>query len=332
MDDHDDVARRRMLLGRFVLRVLLVGAMTFGATVVSGQNYPNKLIRIVASEAGGGGDLAARVIAQELTKSMGQPVVVENRGGGVIAGEVVAKAPPDGYTLLFYGDTFWLLPLMRSYVSYDPIRDFLPITSTVTTPLVLVVNPSVAANSVRELIALARAEPGKLNYSSAAAGTSNHLSAELFKFMAGVDIVRILFKGHASALNAVIGGEAHLMFAIVGPAMAQVKAGKLKGLAVTSAEPTRLAPGLPTLAASGLPGYESVSTFGVFAPAGTPATIIDRLNHEIVRILNRAEIKERFFRSGMETLGSSPEEFAATIKSEIAKWGKVIRDAGIRDQ
>ena len=312
--------------------LVLSGALIFMPMHAAlGQNYPSRLVRVLTSEAGGGSDLAARVIAQGLSANLGQSFVVENRGGGVIAGEAVAKAAPDGHTLLLYGNTFWLLRLMRTHLSYDPIKDFLPITNAATTPTVLVVHPSLQVKSVKELVAMAKARPGELNYASAATGTTNHLAGEMFKFMTGVNIVRIGFKGHASAFNATLGGEAHLMFAIVGPAMAQAKAGRVRALAVTSATPTSLAPELPTMAASGLPEFEVVFVAGVFAPAGTPADIISKLHTEIVRVLERSESKERLRHVALETVGSTPGELAATIKAEMTAMGKVIKAAGIRD-
>ena len=317
----------------FVSGMGLFGAVLLAlADLTCAQEYPNRLIRVVASEAGGSGDVLARVVAQGLSSSLGKAVVVENRAGAVIAGETVAKTPADGYTLLLYGNTFWLLPLMRANVSYHPLRDFAPITLAVTAVNMLTVRPSVAVNSVRELIALAKARPGELNYSSAAAGSVNHLAGELFKSMAGVDIVRVPYKGPASAMNAVLAGEVQMMFPSVSSAMPHMKSGRLKGMAVTSAKSSALASDIPTMAAVGLPGYEMVASFGVFAPAGTPSAIISRLNNEIVRLVNQPQIKERFISAGMEAEGTSPENFTATMKGEIARLGKVIKDAGIRDE
>ena len=320
-----------MAVPRIVLPMLATCTIVFGADVAVAQGYPNRVVRLVTSEAAGGSDLAARVLATGLAGSLGQSVVVENRGGGVIAGEMVVKAPPDGHTLLVYGNTLWLLPLMRSSVSYDTIRDFLPVSLLATSPAVLLVHPSVTANSVQELVALAKARPGLLNYASAALGTSNHLAAELFKAMAGVDIVRVGFKGGPSALNSLIAGETHVMFALVGAGMPQARAGRVKALAVTGANPSALAPGLPTMAASGLPGFVVAFTPGLFVRAGTPEAIIERLNREIVRLLGQAEIRDKFLSVGLEPLSSTPNEFAATIRTELAVLGKVIRDAGIRE-
>ena len=252
-----------------IAALLSTAMLVVGAGTASGQNYPSKPIRMLAPEAGGGADFVARVIARELTANLGQQVVVENRGGagGIIAGEIVAKAPPDGYTLLFHGPAIWLLPFLRNHVPYDPVRDFSPITMAVTTPNILVVHPSLPVSSVRELIALAKARPGQINDAGANTASSVHLAAELFKAMAGVKIVRVPFKGVGPSLNALIAGQVQIMFPSAGAVAPHVKSGRLRALAVTSAQPTALAPGLPTVAASGVPGYESIAMFGIFAPA-----------------------------------------------------------------
>lgn len=303
--------------------------MTALAAAPDGRDYPNKPIRFVTSEVGGGTDFAARVIAQALSGLIGQQVVVENRPGTIIPARVVATATPDGYTLLLNGSSLLFLPFMMDKLPYDTVRDFAPVTLAHKSPNVLVLHPSVPVTSVRELIELARAKRGELNYASSGSGSSVHMAAELFKSMAGVDIVRIVYRGSGPAIIGLMSGETFLMFATPGSAAPHVKAGRLKALAVTSAQPSALFPGLPTVA-SDLPGYESVSTNGVLAPAGTPRTVIQRLNQEIVRILQSPEVKAKFFNAGSETIGSSPQEFAATIKSEMTKWGKVIRDANIR--
>jgi tripartite-type tricarboxylate transporter receptor subunit TctC len=314
--------------------ILSTITLVFCAGTASGQNYPSKPIRMLTAEAGGGADFVARVIARELSANLGEQVVVDNRGGagGIIAGEIVARAAPDGYTLLFYGPAIWLLPFLRNHVPYDPVRDFSPITMAVTTPNILVVHPSLPVSSVGELIALAKARPGQINDAGANTGSSVHLAAELFKAMAGVKIVRVPFKGVGPALNALIAGQVQIMFPSAGAVAPHVKSGRLRALAVTSAQPTALAPGLPTVAASGVPGYESIAMFGIFAPARLPAALSKRLHQEIVRALLRPEVKSRLFESGIEPVGSSPAEFAATLKSEMTKWGKVIKDAGIRDE
>jgi tripartite-type tricarboxylate transporter receptor subunit TctC len=244
----------------------------------------------------------------------------------------VARSVPDGYTLLVYGNTLWLLPLMRKQVPYDPVRDFLPISLVTRAPTVLVVHPSVPAKSVKELIAVARARPGQLNYASAATGTSNHLAAELFKHQANVDIVRVSYRGMASTLTSVMSGQVHIMFTLGAGATMQIQAGRLRALAVTSREPSPLFPGLPTVASAGLPGFELLSQFGVFAPAGTPPAIVARLNQEIMRVLQLPDARDRLFGAGVEAVGSAPETLAAAITDEIARMQKVIRSAGIRDE
>lgn len=318
-----------MSLLHYAAGIFVLCDMAAVAAGADGQDYPYKPIRIVTSEVGGGTDFAARVIAQALSGVIGQQVVVENRPGTIIPARVVAKASPDGYTLLLNGSSLLFLPFMMDKLPYDTVKDFAPVTLAHKSPNVLVLHPAVPVTSVRELIELARAKRGEVNYASSGSGSSVHMAAELFKSMAGVDIVRIVYRGSGPAIIGLMSGETFLMFATPGSAAPHVKAGRLKALAVTSAQPSALFPGLPTVA-SDLPGYESVSTNGVLAPAGTPPTVIKRLNQEIVRILQSPEVKAKFFNAGSETIGSSPQEFAATIKSEMTKWGKVIRDANIR--
>jgi tripartite-type tricarboxylate transporter receptor subunit TctC len=323
-----------MLIARFVVWICVVIMMVIGAGVVSGQDYPNRPIRIVTGAAGGGGDFAARLIAQLLTGRLGQQVIVENRGGasGIIAAQTVAKAPPDAYTLLLYTGTFWILPFLRDNVPYDPVRDFSPISMTNRVPNILVVHPSLPVKSVKELIALAQNRPAELNYASVGVGGGAHLAGELFKAMAGVNMVHVPYTGTGPAVNALVGGQVQLMFPNAASVMPHVNSGRLRALAVCSAEPSELAPGLPTVAASGLPDFESVLMLGIFAPAKTPATLINRLNKEIVQGLNGADVRAKLLAAGVEPVGSSPEQFAAMIKSEMARMGKVIKDAGIREE
>ena len=304
--------------------------MATAAMHASAQNYPTKPVRIVTSDPGGGSDIVARAMVPAMSAALGQPVIVDNRAGGVIAGEFVSKSPPDGYTLIYYGNTLWMLPLMRDNVPYDTVKDFAPIALAVTAPNILVVHPSLPVKSVKDLIALAKARPGALNYASAAAGTSNHLAAELFKSMAGVSIVRIPYKGMGAAINDINAGQVQLLFATTTAGAPHVKSGRLRALGVSGAQRSAAFPDLPTIASSGLPGYESALNAGVLAPARTPDAIINRLNREIVRALTGPDLKEKFAAIGVEVVASSPEQFAAKIKSEISSMGKVIRDAGIR--
>ena len=265
-----------------------------------------------------------------LTSALGQQVIIDNRASGVIPGEVVARAKPDGHTLLVYAGTFWLQPFVRKSVPYDPVRDFSPITLVVTSPTVLVVHPALPVKSVKDLIALVKARPGELNYAMGSAGSANHLAAELFKSMTGADMLGIGYRGNGPAVNALISGQVQLMFATASSVMPLVKSGRLRAIAVASEKASALAPELPTIAASGLAGYESISTTGLFAPSSTSAAIIGRLNRDSVRYLQTAEARQRFLAVGAETVGSTPEELAGKVKSEMARMSKVIRDAGIR--
>jgi tripartite-type tricarboxylate transporter receptor subunit TctC len=313
-----------------MLRSALCFAAAFCVATACAQTFPTKPIRMLASGVGGAGDFTARLVAGGLAQSLGQQVVVDNRPGGLVPGEIVAKATPDGHTLMFVGIVIWLSPFMRSTMPFDPVRDFAPITLAVTVPNVLVVHPGLGVKSVAELIAYAKQKPGALNYATSGSGNSNHIAGELFKAMAGVNLVQVNYRGAALALNDVLSGRVQVMFATATAAAPHVASGKLTALAVTSAKPTALVPGLPTVAASGLPGYESGSTLGAFAPAATPAAIINLLNREIVQVLNSPQSKDRLFKSGIEVVGSSPAQFAAAIKAEMALTGKVLREAGIR--
>jgi tripartite-type tricarboxylate transporter receptor subunit TctC len=259
----------------------------------------------------------------------GEQVLVDNRPTGTIPIEIVAKAASDGYTLLLNSNAMWTLPLLRSSVSYDPVRDFSPVILATSTINVLVVHPSLRVTSVKELIAVAKARPGELNYASGGTGSAAHLAAALFTSMAGVNIVHVPYKGNALIVNDLIGGQVQMTIISAGSVMEHVKAGRLKALAITSGQPSALLPDLPTIAASGVPGYESATVYAIFAPAKTPNAIIRRLNQEIVRVLSRPEVKEKLFSAGVEIIGSSPEQLAATIKSEMVRMGKVIKDARI---
>jgi tripartite-type tricarboxylate transporter receptor subunit TctC len=308
-------------LACFVLSVL-------GANAVSAQDYPSKPVRIVTSSAGGTGDIISRLVSQEISTTLGQPVIVDNRPT-FAAIDFAAKAPADGYTVLESGGAIWTTPLLQD-ATWQPLRDFSPITQIERTPNILVVHPSVPVTSVRELIALARSRPGVLNYSSPAAGTSSHLAGELFKSMAGVKLVWVPYKGSSQAALALISGEAHLAFANAGAIVPFINSGKLRAVAVTSLRPSALIPGLPTVAESGLPGFEVTSLDCFMVPARTSAAIIRRLHQEITPVLNRPDVKERLLKAGIEVVTSSPDELTATIKFEIAKWGKLIKEAGIR--
>ncbi|HKA42850.1 MAG TPA: tripartite tricarboxylate transporter substrate binding protein [Burkholderiales bacterium] len=305
-------------------------AVCLAAGAAVGQDqYPSRIIRIVAPATGGGSDVVARMYAPGLAAALGQQVIIDNRGA--IATEIVAKSPPDGYTLLANGSPMWLLPLMRS-VPYDPVKDFAAVTLAVSSPSMLVVHPSLPVKSARDLIALAKAKPGQLYYAAGTLGAAPHLAGELFKFMAGVDIVRVPYKGSGPALIGVMTGEVGLMFPGAASAWQYAKQGKVRGLAIGSARRSELFPGVPTVAESGLPGFESVSPQAIVAPARTPAAIVNRLNYEIVRVLNNAEVKERLKNLGIEVVGSTPEELGVSIKSEMARVAKLVKAAGIREE
>jgi tripartite-type tricarboxylate transporter receptor subunit TctC len=313
------------------MRTALALAALLMPIAVQSQEYPVKPVRLITAEVGGGHDLTARLIAQGLTTSLGQQFIVENRSGAAIAGEYVARAAPDGYTLMIWGSSLWLTPFMRSNVPYDPIRDFAPIGVEVNAPILIVVHPSLPVKTVRDLIALAKAKPGTLDYASGQAGASSHLASELFKRMAGIDMLRIPFRGNGPAVNALIAGQVQLMFPTAGSVASHLKSGRVRALAIASAKPSPLFPNLPTVASAGLPGYECDSMIGAFTPAKVPPAVINRLSREMALAVNKPEIKQRFAALGVETIGSSPEALAAAVKSEMTRLGKLIRDAGIRE-
>jgi tripartite-type tricarboxylate transporter receptor subunit TctC len=320
-----------MSASRDIARLFVAGIMMCAIGTICAQGFPTRPIRIVTTSAGSNNDLVARLLAQGLSAGLGQQVIVDNRGGGTLPIELVVRAAPDGYNLLLNGSTLWLLPYMRDNVPWDPLRDFSPITLAASSPAILVVHPSLAVKSVKDLIVLARARPGQLNYGSGGSGSATHLSAELFKAMAGVNIVGILYKGIAPALTSLVAGEVQVSFATSASALPLVNAGKLRALAVTSAQPFPLYPNLATVAASGLPGYESATISGILAPAGTPAAIIELLNREIVQVLNRPDVKERLTNAGAIVVGGSPDQLSGAMKSEMSRMGKIIIAAGIRD-
>ncbi len=317
-----------MRLARATMSALAL-SMAFSAGGVIAQDYPTKPIRMISGSASGGTDFAARLIATGLSTSLGQPVVVENRASGIVVRDAVIKAPPDGHTVMFYASSIWLLPFLQSDVVFDPLSDFAPIALIAGAPTILVVHPSVPVSSVKELIAYAKANPGKLNYSSGNAGNAPHLAAELFKSMAGVDIVRVPYKGGGPAVAAVVAGEVQVSFATAGAGVNFVKSGRLKALGVTSAKASALFPGLAPVAASGLPGYVAVSTYGMLAAAKVTPAIINRLNQEIGKIIVQPGVRDKFIASGLEVIGGSPEDFKAVISADMAGMGRVIKAAGI---
>ncbi len=294
--------------------------------------YPSKPIRIVVPYPPGGfNDTLARTVGARLQTVWGQPVTVDNKPGGgtVIGTDAVAKSAPDGYTLFIMPFAFAVNPSIFRKLPYDPAKDFAPITLAATTPNLLVIGPEIKVNSVAELLALARSKPGGLSYASTGTGSSNHLSMEKFKQMAGVDITHIPYKGSAPAVTDLIGGQVGLMFDNVPNVIQHIKAGKLKALAVTSAKRSPHVPDLPTVAEAGVPGFEVSVWFGIAAPGGTPAAIIDKLHAEIVRTLSLPEVRDKFFAQGVDVVGSTPAQFAVHLKEQMAMWAKVVKDAGV---
>jgi len=314
-----------------VLPVLLAFC-TAGALA---QSYPTRAIKLVVpSSPGGGTDIVARILGQKLSEQLGQQFVVENRAGAgtVIGNDAVAKSAPDGYTLLMGLSTLAINPSMYAKLPYDALRDFAPISQSVSACNILILHPSVPAKTVVELIALARAKPGSLTFGSAGMGTNPHLSGELFKSLARIDMVHVPFKGSGQSIISQLAGEIAANFPSVPTAMPYVKAGRLRGIGVTTLKRVEVLPDVPSIAEAGLPGYEATQWFGLLAPAGTPRPIIDRLYQESSRALRSADMKERMTAEGLEVVGSTPEEFASNIRSETEKWTRVIKAAGIKPQ
>jgi len=297
--------------------------------------YPTRPVRmIVPQSASGSTDLIARVVALRLSESLGQQFVVDNRpGAGSINGtEMVARATPDGHTLLTVAASFTINPSLHARLPFDPVRDFAPITRLATLPHILVVHPTVQAKTVKDLIALAKAKPGELNFSSSGIATSTHLAAELFMHLAGVKMVNVPFKGGGPGMVGLLSGQTHLYFATISTALPHIKAGKLRALAVSSPKRSTAAPEYPTIAEAGVPGYAHASWVGTLAPAKTPPAVIAKLNSELNRITSTPEVKALLLRDGLEAVDDTPQEFAAIIREEVAKWMKVAKAAGIKAQ
>jgi tripartite-type tricarboxylate transporter receptor subunit TctC len=302
------------------------------AAMAHAQSYPDKTVRIIVPFAPGGStDIVARITSQKLSERLRQSVVIDNRGGGGgnIGSELVAKAPPDGYLLLLGTvGSLTINPSLYKKMPYDPLKDLTPLAYLGSTPNVLVLHPSLPPKSVRELIALAKSKPGQLNYASAGTGGSVHLAAELFKSLAKVDMVHVPYKGSAPALIDLLGGQTQLMFSTLPPALPHVKSGRLRALGMTGAKRSPLVPELPTIAESGLPGYEITQWWGLLGPPGLPPAITTRLNYEVIAILQQPEAKERFASEGADTAPNTPDWFSSYMKSEVAKWAKVVRASG----
>jgi tripartite-type tricarboxylate transporter receptor subunit TctC len=315
---------------RFIASLLLCAAV--GSVVA--QNYPTRAVRLVVPFPAGAGvnDILARLVAQKLTDSLGQQIVVDNRPGasGIIGTDIVAKAQPDGYTMLIMSVSFASNPSLYKKLPYDTEKDLAPVTLISSGPLVLVVHPSVPAKSVKELIAYAKTNPGKLNFGSGGPGSTPHFAGELLKLMAGIDMVHVPYKGGAPALADLVGGQIQLILESVPGTLPLIRAEKLRGLAVTSKIRSALAPDLPTLDEAGVQGYEIAGWNGIFVPAKTPAPIIQKLYSEIAMALAQPEVKERLATMGVQAVGNTPAEFAVFIKAETAKWAKLVKVANIR--
>lgn len=313
--------------------LVLAAAATFMATSASAQDYPNKPIRMVLPfPPGGVTDLLARALAEKLAPRLGQPVIVDNKPGAgtVLASDFVARAPADGYTLLMAASSLGTAPLIYEKISYDAIKSFTPVTQVASVVHVVVVNPALPVKSIQELIAYAKANPGKLNYSSTGTGTSTHLEGELLKSMAGVYMVHIPYRGSGPALTDLVGGQVSVMIDALGSSGPFIRAGKLRPLAVTTARRSQSIPELPTVAESGLPGYEAMPWLGLVAPAGTPQLVVDRFHREVIKVLEDPEIRERFKGWGLDIIGNTPAEFSSFLRRDVDQWARVIKSANIK--
>ncbi|MGH8616074.1 MAG: Bug family tripartite tricarboxylate transporter substrate binding protein [Burkholderiales bacterium] len=316
------------------MRVAVLLGAALLSTSVSAQDYPNRPIRyIVPFAPGGPTDIMSRAFAEKIGAAWGQQVVVDNRGGagGTIGAEVVARSAPDGYTVMIgHVGTHAINVSLYQKVGYDPVKDFQPISLLATLPFVLVVNAGFAPRSVKELLALAKAKPGSINFASAGSGGPTHLAGAMFKSAAAIDIVHVPYKGNAAALTELAGGQVQMMFSNMLTAMPHVRTGRLRALAVSTAKRSPQAPELPTVAESGVPGFDVTPWYGVLAPAGLPAPLVAKWNREIVRIVPLPDMKERFVSQGIDLASSTPAEFGSLIKSEIPKWRKVVKDTGAK--
>ena len=317
-----------------LMRVFIPIAVCWLASATALAAYPDKPVRfIMPYPAGGSIDTAGRAVAQKLAENFGQQIVIDNRtgAGGIVGTETGARAAPDGYTLVMGGTgTLALSPHLHRNLPYDPVRDFAPVTLLIASPYVLVVHPSVAANSVKELVALAKARPGQINYASGGNGSAPHFASEMFNAAAGIKLTHIPYKGSTPAVIDLIGGQVQVMFTGIPSVLANIKSNRVRALAVTGKTRTAALPDTPTVIESGVPGYEVSPWFGVLVPARTPPAIVATLNRGIVNVLRTPALRERFALEGVDPVGDTPEHFAAYIKEEIVKWGKVVKTTGMR--
>ena len=309
-------------------------ALAISSAGASAQNFPTRPIRFLVGFAPGGStDIVARLIAQKMSETVGQQVVVDNRtgAGGIIAAEILAKAPPDGHTIFACTTgNFAIQPFLYKSLPFNPDRDLVPVTQTGSLPYIIVVHPSLPVRNIKEFIAFAKARPGQLNFASSGVGSASHLSPEMFKSMAGIDLIHVPYKGTGQALGDLLAGQVVMMFDQPVSTLPHVKAGKLKVLAITSSRRFPTLPEIPTVAESGIPGFEAISWAGVCTSPGTPKEIINRLQSEIAKVLKLPDVRDRLLRDGIEPVGNTPEQFQAHIEREKVKWGKVVRDSGAR--
>jgi tripartite-type tricarboxylate transporter receptor subunit TctC len=318
---------------RTISTVISAGLLLCLTAQASAQNFPAKPVRwIVPFPPGGAADISSRVIGQKLTERWGQQVIIDNRpgAGGNVGTELAARAPADGYTVVLVPATFTTYPSLTRKPLFDPVKDFSPITLVSSSPLVLVVHPSLPVNSVRELVALAKARPDQLNYASSGIGASAHMAAELFKSLTKTRMVHVAYKGQPPAITDLIAGQTQLMFPNIPSALTQVKAKRLRPLAVTTTQRSTMFPALPTVAEAGVPGFEVTQWGGLVTAAGVPAAITSRFQQDVAAVLAMPEVQKAFQKHGFDTVGNTPAQFAGYIRDEIAKWGKIIREAGIR--
>ena len=316
-------------------RTLLLSALlAFGVPAAQAQPYPSKPVRIVVGFAAGGpSDIVARIMAQQLTERLGRPVLVENRPGatGTIGAELVAKAPADGHSLYLASQTTHAVaPYMYAKVGYDPLKDFTTVSLVAHNPLLAVTHPSLGVRSIKELIALAKARPGELDFATGGQGSSPHMSVELLKSMTGINMVAVHYKGDGAAIADLLGGQVPIMFASIAGLLPHARSGKLRGIAVTGSQRSTIAPEYPTIAESGLKGYEVITWFGILATGGTPGEIVNRLNTEIVQSLAVPAVREQIVKLGLEIVGNTPEQYAAFLREENLKWGKMVKALNLR--
>src|SRR4051794_21551623 len=313
--------------------LLVFVAAAFAQPVLAQDVYPVKPIRfILPFPPGGGTDILGRLVAERLSAALGQPVVIENRGGagGNVGAEAAARSAPDGYTILLAAPSLAISPSLYSKLNYDPVKDFAPVSLVATVPNVMITDPSVEAKTLQEFIALARSRPGAMNFGSGGSGTSNHLAGELFNIVTGTKLVHVPYKGVNLAMQDVLSGRVQLVFIGIPAALPHIKTGRLRALALVAPQRSPALPDVPTVAEAGLKDFEVTTWYGVMAPAGTPRPIVARLNGELVKIMNTPDVKERLAGLATDPLTSTPEEFAAYLKQEIAKWGDVVRKANLK--